>query len=285
MRSGCQTCSAPRARPRRRSLVWALIELPTAGWSAAKVLCAAAFAVGAMAIAVWRSASHPSPALDLVAARVMPMWSSCVALLAFSAAFAAMLLGSVMLLTTVWGESPAIAGLHLSPGPLVVVVVSLTLTGRLIGKVGIGAVATVGAVLYVVGIVVWLWRVGPEPDYVADFLPGQLLTGAGVGLVVPSLSAVTGLALPSPQWGAGSALTNTARQLGTVLGTAVLTMIYQPGIDLTVVRGGSAFVIAAAGTSAVIATALGFFWQPTTRDGSTMPGPRTRRAARSRDHR
>ena len=62
---------------------------------------------------------------------------------------------------------------------------------------------------------------------------------------MPSLSAVTGLALPSPQWGAGSALTNTARQLGTVLGTAVLTMIYHPGIDLTVVRSGWAFVIAA----------------------------------------
>ncbi|MCV7256262.1 MFS transporter [Mycolicibacterium fluoranthenivorans] len=244
------------------ALVWALIELPTAGWTATKVVSAGVFALCAMATAVWRSLRHPSPALDLAAIRVMPMWSSCLALLIFSAAFAAMLLGSVMFLTTVWGETPAVAGLCLSPGPIVVVIVSLTVAGRLIGKVGIGAVAAVGAILYVGGIVIWLCRVGASPEYVANFLPGQILTGAGVGLVIPSLSAVTGLALPSHRWGAGSALTNTARQLGTVLGTAVLTMIYQPGIDLTTVRRGWVFVAAAAGTAALIAAVLAVRWRP-----------------------
>ncbi|MBB5167606.1 MFS transporter [Mycobacterium sp. AZCC_0083] len=204
------------------ALVWALIELPGAGWSAARVTVAALSAAGAMALAVWRSRRHPSPAIDLAAIRVVPMWSSCAALLLFAAAFGAMLLGNVMFLTTVWGDTPAVAGLHLSPGPVVVVIVSLTVAGRLIGKVGVGAVAAAGTSLFVVGIVVWLCRMGPESDYLADFLPGQLLTGAGVGLVFPSLSAVTGLALPSHQWGAGSALINTARQLGTVLGTTVL---------------------------------------------------------------
>jgi MFS family permease len=193
--------------------------------------------------------------------RVLPMWSSCLALLLFAAAFAAMLLGSVMLLTTVWGKTPAVAGLCLSPGPAVVVIVSLTLAGRLIGRVGVGAVAATGAGLYVVGIVIWLCRVGPEPHYLVDFLPGQLFTGAGVGLVIPSLSAVSGLALPSHRWGAGSALTNTARQLGTVLGTAILTVIYQPGIDLTAIRRGWGFTASAAGTSALIAAALGFWWK------------------------
>jgi hypothetical protein len=42
--------------------------------------------------------------LDLAAVRTMPMWSSSVALLLFAAALGAMLLGSVMLLTTVWHE-------------------------------------------------------------------------------------------------------------------------------------------------------------------------------------
>ena len=212
------------------ALVWALIELPVADFNATKVVIAAVASAFAMALAVWRSRRHPSPALDLAAVRVLPMWSSCLALLLFAAAFAAMLLGSVMLLTTVWGKTPAVAGLCLSPGPAVVVIVSLTLAGRLI-------------------------------DYLADFLPGQLFTGAGVGLVIPSLSAVSGLALPSHRWGAGSALTNTARQLGTVLGTAILTMIYQPGIDLTTIRRGWGFTASAAGTSALIATALGFWWK------------------------
>jgi len=82
-----------------------------------------------------------------------------------------------------------------------------------------------------------------------------------VGLVIPSLSAVSGLALPSHWWGAGSALTNTARQLGTVLGTAVLTMIYQPGVDLAAIRRGWGFIVAAAAAAALIAAVLAVRWK------------------------
>lgn len=249
------------------ALVWALIVLPASGFSGSKVLLATTGAAGAMAVAIWRSLRHPSPVLDLAAVRVLPMWCSCLALLLFAAAFGAMLLGSVMLLTTVWGKTPAAAGWCLSPGPVVVVVVSLTLAGRLIGRLGVGVVAATGAALYAVGIVIWLLRVGPEPHYVADFLPGQLFTGTGVGLVMPSLSAVSGLALPSHRWGAGSALTNTARQLGTVLGTAVLTMICQPGIDLAAIRRGWVFIAVAAGSAALIATALAVWWRSPADDG------------------
>lgn len=243
------------------ALVWALIELPAAGWAATKIVLATAGAACALALAVWRSMRHPSPALDLIVVRLVPMWSSCLSMLLFAAAFAAMLLGSVMLLTVVWGKAPDEAGLCLSPGPAVVVLVSLTLAGRLIDKAGVGAVAALGAGLYVVGILIWLLRITPEPNYLADFLPGQVFTGAGVGLVMPSLSAVAGLALPSHRWGAGSALTNTARQLGTVLGTAVLTMLYQPGIDLAAIRRGWGFVVTAAGAAALIAAVLATRWR------------------------
>jgi MFS family permease len=223
-----------------------------------------------MALAVWRSLRHPSPAVDLAAIRVLPMWSSCLALLMFSAAHGAMLLGGVMLLTTVWGMPPAVAGLCLAPGPIVVVVVSLTLAGRLIDKLGIAVVAAAGAALYVVGIGIWLCAIGPVPDYFTDYLPAQLFTGAGVGLVMPSLSAVSGVALPSYRWGAGSAVTNTARQLGMVLGTTALTMIYQPGIDLAAVRRGWAFVAVAAGGAAVISAVLALRWKGAA-DESPMP--------------
>ena len=243
------------------ALVWALIELPVAGWHAPTVLLAAIGAGCAIALAVWRSLHHPSPAVDLAAVRVLPMWSSCLALLVFSAAHGAMLLGGVMLLTTVWGMPPAVAGLCLAPGPIVVVVVSLTLAGRLIHKLGIAVVASIGAALYLIGIVIWLCTIGPIPDYFTDYLPAQLFTGAGVGLVMPSLSAVPGVALPSHRWGAGSAVTNTARQLGMVLGTTALTMIYQPGIDLGAVRRGWAFVAAAAGSAALIGGLLALRWK------------------------
>ena len=49
------------------ALVWALIELPVTGWHAPTVLLAAIGAGGAIALAVWRSLHHPSPAVDLAA--------------------------------------------------------------------------------------------------------------------------------------------------------------------------------------------------------------------------
>ena len=172
-----------------------------------------------------------------------------------------MLLSGVMLLTTVWGMPPAVAGLCLAPGPIVVVIVSL-LAGRLVGRAGIGVVAATGAALYAIGIGIWLCTIGPVPHYFTDYFPAQLFTGTGVGLVMPSLSAVTGIALPAHRWGAGSAVTNTARQLGMVLGTTALTMIYQPDVDLDAVRRGWIFVAVAAATAAVIAAALAVYWKP-----------------------
>ncbi|WP_234818030.1 MFS transporter [Mycolicibacterium sphagni] len=249
------------------ALVWAIVEIPAADATVAKIFAAAALAVGALGLAIWRSTRHHTPAIDLAAIRVHPMWSSSVALLLFAAAFGAMLLGNVMLLTTIWHETPALAGLCLSPGPVVVVLVSLTLASRLISKHGTGAIAALGAAIYAAGIVFWLFRVDVEPHYLADFLPGQILTGAGVGLVIPSLSGVTGKALPANQWGSGSALTNTARQLGTVLGTAILTMVYQSGISMSSVRFGWDLIAASAAAAALIAVALAFGWKTTLEGG------------------
>ena len=253
------------------ALVWALIELPVVGHNPTAIAVAAVGAGCAMALTVWRSLRHPSPAVDLAAVRILPMWSSCLALLAFSAAHGAMLLSGVMLLTTAWGMPAAIAGLCLAPGPIVVAIVSLTMAGRLIGKAGIGVVAAVGAASYSVGIGIWLCTIGPVPHYFTDYLPAQLFTGIGVGLVMPSLSAVTGVALPAHRWGAGSAVTNTARQMGMVLGTTALTMIYQSGVDLAAVRRGWVFVASAAGASALISAVLAIRWRPAAADGSAQP--------------
>jgi hypothetical protein len=61
-----------------------------------------------------------------------------------------------------------------------------------------------------------------------------------------------GCALPAHRWGAGSALMNTARQLGTV----IVTLVYEPVIDLAAVRLGWVLIAAAALRSALVAAAL-----------------------------
>lgn len=254
------------------ALIWVLIELPAAsGGGPTRVAIVAAAAGCALSFAVWRSMRHPTPALDLAAVRVGPMWSGCLSLLLFAAAFGAMLLGNVLFLTSVWHQSEVVAGMCLSPSAVIVVLVSLGFAGRLVARFGVGAVASAGAVLYVIGVLIWLFRISSRFDYFGAFLPGQVFTGAGVGLVMPSLSAVAGLWLPPRRWGAGSALINAARQVGMVVGTTALALIYRQGVDLTSARRAWVFLAASAGAAALLAAALAVRWPKVTRDAAANP--------------
>ncbi len=64
-----------------------------------------------------------------------------------------------------------------------------------------------------------------EPAYLTAWLPGSILTGVGVGLVLPSLSAAAVAKLPPARFGIGSAINQAVRQIGSVLGVALAIVI------------------------------------------------------------
>jgi MFS family permease len=66
---------------------------------------------------------------------------------------------------------------------------------------------------------------GPEVAYVTHWLPGLLLSGIGVGLVLPSLSAAAVHHLPATQYAIGSAVNQATRQIGSVLGVALTVVL------------------------------------------------------------
>lgn len=235
------------------ALAWALIAAPDHGWGSESALIGFGVAVLGLLVVVLRSVRHPAPLLDLPSLRVPTLWLSCLAILLYATAFGGMVFGNILYLTEVWQNSALVAGLSLTPGALMVVLVNLTIGGRMVGRLGPGAVAALGSLLLTAGVMVWWWRLGPTPDYVGAFLPGQLLTGAGIGLVLPSLSGVVGVVLPPDKWGAGSSMINTARQIGMVLGIAVAVAVYgaAPGLEAFqrgwLVLGAVAFASALAG--------------------------------------
>ncbi|MCR6483627.1 MFS transporter [Amycolatopsis sp. OK19-0408] len=232
------------------ALAYALVEASDDGWGARPVLLAFAVAVVALVWVPLRSARHATPVLDLPALRVPTLWLACVTTGVFAAGFAAMLFGNVLFLTSVWHDSILVAGLSLAPGPLVVVPVSI-LGGRFVHRFGPGPAVALGGLSFGAGVLIWLLRMGSTPDYLGSMLPGQLLTGIGVGLILPSLSGVVGTVLPPARWGAGSSMVNTTRQVGTVLGTAVLVAVFAGTPDLADFRHGWLLVLAtAAATSA-----------------------------------
>ncbi len=242
------------------ALAFALVRVPDDGWVSGTVIGGVIVAVAGLGWVVWRSRRHPVPALDMDVLSVPVVGSAVLVMVAFMTAFGGVLVVSVLYLTGTLGWSEQVAGLGLAAGPAVVVVVS-RLSGRLVARIGAGPVALLAAIVFGLGPAWWLVRLDQTPDYWTGFLPGLLLTGLGVGLMLPTLSALVGSALPAAQWGSGSSLINTARQVGSVLGVALLvTAIGTKATgrlgELPLLRVGWAQLVLAAAVAALFAVVL-----------------------------
>lgn len=171
-----------------------------------------------------RSRHHAAPALDLRLFESRTVAIANAATVAYAVGFFAMLLANVLFLTTVWGYSTLRAGLAITPGPLVVALLSRS-TGRLATRVGYGKVLVLGGLVFA-SAQVWCATVVPlHPDYLGAWLLPSLVGGLGVALTFPVLSAAAVAGLPADRFAAGGALNQTARQLGAVLGVALLVAL------------------------------------------------------------
>jgi NTE family protein len=66
---------------------------------------------------------------------------------------------------------------------------------------------------------------GAEPDYLGVWLPGACLTGIGIGLAFPTLGAASVRDIGDDRFATASAVNAAFRQVGAVLGTAILVAI------------------------------------------------------------
>ena len=202
-------------------LTLALVQGSTWDWDARVIAClGGAAALGALF--VLRSASHPAPELSILRVRAFALSSLSAAL--FFAAFAAMLLSSVLFLTNVWQYSAIKAGLLLTPGPLAAAAFA-PVSGRLAARIGVGRVGALGAVLFTLGCLWWIWQVGARPEYATELLPGMLVGGSGVGLVLPAFTIAATSTLPPTRLATGIGAQTMFRQIGGTLGVAAFVAI------------------------------------------------------------
>ncbi|HEY7201235.1 MAG TPA: DHA2 family efflux MFS transporter permease subunit [Candidatus Dormibacteraeota bacterium] len=201
-----------------------IVEGTDWGWTDPRIL--AAFATAAVLIpnVVVRAGRHPAPVVDLALFRVRSFAVANVATVLFATAFSAMLLSGVLFLTGVWRYSILQAGLAVSPGPLFAALFAPP-AGRLADRFGHRAVLVPGALVFALGIGLYLTRVTAAPDYVGTWLVAACVTGMGVGLTLPTLGSSSAASLPPRRFAAGSAVSNTSRQVGFVLGVSLLVVI------------------------------------------------------------
>jgi EmrB/QacA subfamily drug resistance transporter len=228
------------------------------GWSATATL--ACFAAGAVLLGgmIARSRSHPRPIVepDLFAHRSFRIGN--LGTLLFAAAFFSLILGNVLFLTSIWGYTILQAGAATLPGPATSTIVAGP-AGRLADRFGHRAVIVPGTIVFAAGV--WILRsAGAAPDWVGLWLPGAILTGIGIGLAFPTLGSAAVRDVPTDRFATASAVNAAFRQIGAVLGTAILVAIVGDPVGLrdalSVSDGAYLFAVIAALLSGAVTLAL-----------------------------
>ncbi|MGA8216967.1 MAG: DHA2 family efflux MFS transporter permease subunit [Solirubrobacterales bacterium] len=236
-----------------------IVKGPDWGWADARIIFAFVGSVLLVAAFVLRSARHPAPVIELPMLRVRSFSVANTAALVFFAGFGAMLLSSVLLLTEVWRYSVLHAGLALMPGPLMAAIFAAP-AGRLGAKVGQAPVIAAGGLVFASGFAVNLSLLSATPDYAGSFLPGFLLGGAGVGLVLGPLPAAATMSLPPDRFATGTAVFGMARQVGAAIGVAVLVaLLANPAPDelFSHLQRGWAFAMGTGIAAGLLGLAIG----------------------------
>jgi EmrB/QacA subfamily drug resistance transporter len=201
-----------------------IVQSGSAHWSRTDLSVAAATGVIAMIGFVMWARVAPAPLVDLRLFKVRTYAYVNLATLAFGIAFSMMFFAFFFYMTEVWHYTLPQAGLAITPGPLLVIPFAIV-SGRIAGRIGHRPFLVGGGLIYAAAGLWFLLVPGAEPAYLTHWLPGLVLSGMGVGLVMPSLSGAAVNRLPADQYAVGSAVNQATRQIGSVLGVAITVLL------------------------------------------------------------
>jgi NTE family protein len=262
------------------ALALGIVKAPDWGWTDDRVLGAwLASAIALCALAV-RTRRHPAPVLEPALLRIRSFAIGNTAMLVLSMGFYALLLSNVLFLTQVWGYSVLDAGFGVTPGPLAAAVAAVA-GGRICERFGPRVVLVPAALVAAAACLLYRSITGEEPAYASDWLPAQLLSGAAFGFAFAALATATVMDLPPNRLATGTALSSCARQIGAVVGIAVLIAVLgtpAPDEAPSVFDEAWLLMAAALAASALVATRL-----PSGRVGEIAGGAPLRHRVRPLD--
>jgi EmrB/QacA subfamily drug resistance transporter len=207
-------------------LALGIVKGPDWGWDSTRVLGSLAAGAALLPLVVWRSLRHPAPVIELALFRTRSFAVANAGMLTFSSAFYALLLANILFTTQVWDWSILQAGVAVTPAPATAALAA-PIAGLLSDRFGQRVVAVPGALLFAAGCLFLAGSMDATPDYTSELLPGQFLTGSGVGLSFAAWGSAAVAGLPPARFATGSAVLACLRQVGAVLGIAVLVALLE----------------------------------------------------------
>ena len=241
------------------TLVFALSQAGSAGWASTQAIglgLLAAVGLAAFAAVERRSAR---PLLRMAAIADRAVGGGLLMMLAASAVLFGGFLLSSLYLQEVLGTGALQTGLAFLP-MAAALAIGVHAASNAIGRSGVRVPLASGFAIAAGGMVL-LSGAGPRGSYIADVLPGTLIAGLGLGVVLVCVSVAVLTGASDDETGMLSGLNTTGHEIGGSIGVAVLATVATGALGSPSAAGlaggvGDAFLVAAAIAGAAGAAAL-----------------------------
>ncbi|WP_433471995.1 DHA2 family efflux MFS transporter permease subunit [Spirillospora sp. CA-142024] len=204
------------------SLTYAVIQAGESGWTSSGTLLRFAIAIVLLAVFGVSQVRGDHPMLDLGLFRDGRFTAAAMSVTALFFGLAGITFVVTQIYQFVLGYSPLEAGVRSLPGALALTVASPAGT-RLAARFGIRTAMTAGLLAAAAGLGFFATASGGT-GYV-HYMIASIVLCAGIGLTMAPATQSVMSSLPPAKTGIGSAVSNTTRNLGTVLGVAVVGSI------------------------------------------------------------
>jgi EmrB/QacA subfamily drug resistance transporter len=205
-------------------VTWALVRANTVGWGSVQVVATMTAGIALIvAFLVWeRRAPSPMVPLELFRRRGFAT-SNAVSFFMYAGLFGALFL-MTQLLQTALGHSPLEAGARLLPWTAAPGLVS-PIAGALADRIGNRPFMVIGLAMQAIGLG-WIAAVATSNVSYVQLGPAFAIAGVGIGMVFPTVANAVLGSVPLAEAGVASGTNSTIRELGGVLGVAVLAAVF-----------------------------------------------------------
>jgi len=216
-------------------LVFACIEGSRLGWTSTIILGLFAAAAVLLVLFVWweRRVDDPIVKIELFALRNFTVANIVGAVVAFG--MLGIFFPITLFLQEVLGFSPVKSGLAMTPMSLMILV-GAPISGRLSDRIGSRWLLAAGTAIMAVGIL-FITRQTSVDTTVLSLSPALVVTGIGMGMTFSPMTAAAMRDVPPRVAGSASGVLNTTRNIGQVLGIAILGSVLQTRMATHTAKG------------------------------------------------
>jgi EmrB/QacA subfamily drug resistance transporter len=204
------------------SVVYAIIEAPSAGWLSAQTLSLGGVCVVALAALIRYERRVAQPLIEMRFFRSAPFSGATALAVGVFTIQGGFLFLNTLYLQQTRGFSPLHAGLDTLPMALPLLVIA-PITGRFVGTHGARVPLLAGAAATSAGALM-LTQLTPTTSMIYLF-GAYVLIGLGMGLFNPPITNTAVSGMPPSMAGVAAAVASTARQGGSTLGVAVFGVL------------------------------------------------------------